>query len=230
MKKTLSLTLFIFLSAGIIFSCAQSENNQGTQNNEGAKVLLQTDYGDILIKLYDETPKHRDNFIDLAEDGFYDGILFHRVIEDFMIQAGDPESIDAEPGEPLGSGGPGYTIEAEIEPGLFHKKGALAAARQGDQVNPEKRSSGSQFYIVQGRVFSHQQLDELEESLDKSFTREQRKTYTSDGGVPHLDNDYTVFGEVVEGFEVIDKIAEIETNQQDRPVEDIRITSLEVVE
>ncbi len=226
--KTKNITLILLIMTSFIFSCAQSGNSSGDQEKSGTRVLLETDYGDMLVLLYDETPLHRDNFIELAEEGFYDGVLFHRVIEDFMIQTGDPESKDARPNEPLGRGGPGYTIEAEIIPGLMHKKGALAAARQGDQVNPEKRSSGSQFYIVQGRVFSHQELDAFEERLDKPFTTEQRKTYTTLGGVPHLDNEYTVFGEVIEGMEIIDKIAETETDQRDRPVEDIRLKNVKV--
>ena len=226
--KVKGMFLFGFLSLGLVLSCAQHSNNSDEQEETATKVLLETDFGNMLIKLYDETPLHRDNFVKLAKEGFYDGVLFHRVIEDFMIQTGDPESKDAGPNEPLGRGGPGYTIEAEIIPGLIHKKGALAAARQGDQVNPERRSSGSQFYIVQGRVFAHQELDVFEERLGKPFSSEQRKTYTTIGGVPHLDNEYTVFGEVIEGMEVIDKIAAVEKNRQDRPVEDVRIKKVVV--
>lgn len=226
--KTKTITMLLFLMTGIILSCAPSGENNNNDEVSGIKALIETDYGDITIILYDETPLHRDNFIKLANDGFYDGVLFHRVIEDFMIQTGDPESKDAKPGEPLGRGGPGYTIEAEIVEGIFHKKGALAAARQGDQVNPERRSSGSQFYIVQGRVFAQQELDMFEERLGKPFTTEQRKVYTTTGGVPHLDNQYTVFGEVIEGMEIIDKIAAVETNAQDRPVEDVRIKKITI--
>ncbi len=229
MIKLKGIALFLFLIPGIVVSSANSEKDTNNQNKTGTKILFETDYGDMLIKLYDKTPLHRDNFIELAEEGFYDGLLFHRVIEEFMIQTGDPESKDAEPGEPLGRGGPDYTIEAEFREGLFHKKGALAAARQGDQVNPEKRSSGSQFYIIQGRVFSNQELDQFEQRMGEKFTEEQREAYTTIGGVPHLDNEYTVFGEVLEGLDIIDKIAEVETNPQDRPVEDIRLKSVEVI-
>ena len=229
MIKLKGIALFLFLIPGIVVSSANSEKDTNNQNKTGTKILFETDYGDMLIKLYDKTPLHRDNFIELAEEGFYDGLLFHRVIEEFMIQTGDPESKDAEPGEPLGRGGPDYTIEAEFREGLFHKKGALAAARQGDQVNPEKRSSGSQFYIIQGRVFSNQELDQFEQRMGEKFTEEQREAYTTIGGVPHLDNEYTVFGEVLEGLDIIDKIAEVKTNPQDRPVEDIRLKSVEVI-
>jgi cyclophilin family peptidyl-prolyl cis-trans isomerase len=195
------------------------------------KVVLQTSAGDITIMLYDDTQKHKENFIKLVQQGYYDSILFHRVIADFMIQAGDPNSRNARPGQPLGDGGPGYTIPAEFFPHHFHKKGALAAARLGDQMNPLKESSGSQFYIVQGKVLTDQQLDMyLNAGKHPPFTPEQRLAYTTVGGVPHLDDAYTVFGEVVEGMQIIDQIATSATDQRNRPVSDIRIIKAYLVE
>lgn len=234
------------------------------------RVKIQTSLGDIVVRLYDETPVHRDNFVKLAKDGYYDGTLFHRVIKDFMIQGGDPNSKGAPAGKRLGTGGPDYTLEAEIKDGLFHKRGALAAARQGDEVNPERRSSGSQFYIVWGQVYKEGQLrqfskqmkmqrmqeifnglaaehrDEimqmrrernrvaLQELQDKlaaeaetraaeyaGLTDEQLKIYSTVGGTPHLDGQYTVFGEVEEGLEVVEMIQNSATAGDDRPVDDI---------
>lgn len=237
-----------------------------------AKVLIKTTLGDIIVRLYDETPLHRDNFLKLASEGYYNGTLFHRVIKNFMIQGGDPDSKGASASARLGAGGPNYTIPAEFNMSLIHKKGALAAARQGDEVNPEKRSSGSQFYIVTGEVYSAGKLTQMEkqmaqqqlqsifddllvknrsriidmrknrdkvglmhiqEELEKQtyeiakekgapkYTPEQREVYTSIGGTPFLDQNYTVFGEVEEGLEVVDKIQEVATRPGDRPVEDI---------
>lgn len=237
-----------------------------------AKVLIKTTLGDITVRLYDETPLHRDNFLKLAAEGYYNGTLFHRVIKNFMVQGGDPNSRGAAPGAHLGAGGPDYTIPAEFNVSLIHKKGALAAARQGDEVNPEKRSSGSQFYIVTGEVYSAGKLTQLEkqmaqqqlqsifdglliqnrsriiemrkkrdnaglmaiqEELQKltyakaeelgkpKYSAEQREIYTSLGGTPFLDQNYTVFGEVVEGLDVVDKIQLVATQPGDRPVEDI---------
>jgi len=206
----------------------QGKDHHGDRG-EQTHVLLRTDKGDMTIKLYDDTPEHRDNFIKLVEDGFYEGLLFHRVIEGFMIQTGDPMSKDAVPGEPLGSGGPGYTIPAEFIPGHFHQKGALAAARQGDQVNPERRSSGSQFYIVQGRTWSDAELDQMDANREKALTEEQREVYKTTGGVPHLDEAYTVFGQVVDGMEVIDRIAAVDTDDRDRPREDVRIIEVKIL-
>lgn len=234
------------------------------------KVKIQTSLGDIVVRLYDETPVHRDNFVKLAKDGYYDGTLFHRVIKDFMIQGGDPNSKGAPAGKRLGTGGPDYTLEAEIKDGLFHKRGALAAARQGDEVNPERRSSGSQFYIVWGQVYKEGQLrqfskqlkmqrmqeifnglaaehrDEimqmrrernrvaLQELQDKlaaeaetraaeyaGLTDEQLKIYSTMGGTPHLDGQYTVFGEVEEGLDVVEMIQNSATAGDDRPMDDI---------
>lgn len=185
-------------------------------------VLIETNYGNIKIRLYNSTPKHRDNFIKLAEEGFYDGTLFHRVINGFMIQGGDPDSRNAAPGQMLGNGGPGYEIDAEI--GAIHTKGAVAAARTADNVNPEKKSSGSQFYIVQGIQMTDPQLDAIERQKGIKYSPEQRELYKTIGGSPNLDMDYTVFGEVVEGLEVIDKIAMIPSGRMNRPSEDVKMT------
>lgn len=179
------------------------------------KFIIHTDYGDIKGYLYNDTPQHRDNFIKLVEEGWYDGSIFHRVIKDFMIQGGQNAS---------GKMDPGYRIPAEILPNHFHKKGALAAARQGDQVNPEKKSSGSQFYIVQGQVLNEPTLKMMEQQKGVSFTEEQIKAYTTVGGTPHLDGAYTVFGQVADGYDVIDKIADVKTRPGDRPVEDVKMT------
>lgn len=238
------------------------------------KVKIQTTLGDIIVRLYDETPSHRDNFIKLVKEGYYNGTLFHRVIKDFMIQGGDPDSKGAPAGKHLGVGGPSYTLDAEIKPGLFHKRGALAAARQGDEVNPERKSSGSQFYIVWGKVYNQSQLGQLAKQLEiqeaqKIFdnlafqqraaimqlrrernqaglqelqekmaaeamtqakangpvlTDEQKKVYSTIGGTPHLDNQYTVFGEVEEGLDVVEQIQQTATGRNDRPQEDVIMT------
>lgn len=238
------------------------------------KVKIQTTLGDIIVRLYDETPLHRDNFIKLVKEGYYNGTLFHRVIKDFMIQGGDPDSKGAPAGKHLGVGGPSYTLDAEIKPGLFHKRGALAAARQGDEVNPERKSSGSQFYIVWGKVYNQSQLGQLAKQLEiqeaqKIFdnlafqqraaimqlrrernqaglqelqekmaaeamtqakangpvlTDEQKKVYSTIGGTPHLDNQYTVFGEVEEGLDVVEQIQQTATVRNDRPQEDVIMT------
>lgn len=239
------------------------------------KVKISTSLGDITVRLYDETPLHRDNFLKLANEGFYNGLLFHRVIKNFMVQGGDPNSKGAAPGVQLGTGGPDYTIPAEFNRALIHKKGALAAARQGDEVNPERRSSGSQFYIVTGEVYSAGKITQLEKQLqmqqlqgifndlvvknrskilelrknrdnagimklqeelekeartkDKEmgapkYTDEQREIYTTIGGTPFLDQNYTVFGEVIEGLDVVDKIQLVATLPGDRPKEDVSMT------
>ncbi|MEM7103052.1 MAG: peptidylprolyl isomerase [Bacteroidota bacterium] len=186
-------------------------------------VQMITDYGTMTILLYDETPLHRDNFIKLAEDGFFDDLLFHRVINGFMVQGGDPGSRNATPGARLGTGGPGYTVPAEFVDSLVHIKGALAAARQADQINPERRSSGSQFYIVQGRTWTDEQLDGFERNQGFKYNAEDRETYKTVGGTAQLDMQYTVFGKVVEGLDVIDKIAAVRTAPGDRPVEDVKM-------
>jgi peptidyl-prolyl cis-trans isomerase B (cyclophilin B) len=187
-------------------------------------VIISTEFGDMKVKLYDETPLHQENFIKLAKDGFYNGTIFHRVIREFMVQGGDPESKNAQAGAPLGSGGPGYTIPAELKAEFFHKKGALAAARLGDQMNPGKASSGSQFYIVQGKTYTNEQLTMFEGRLGFKFSAEQRTAYTTVGGTPFLDRQYTVFGEIVEGLDVIDKIAGVPCDGRDRPNKDIKMT------
>ncbi|MFT4661347.1 MAG: cyclophilin family peptidyl-prolyl cis-trans isomerase [Patiriisocius sp.] len=189
-------------------------------------VLITTSFGDMKVKLYDDTPIHRDNFLKLVEESYYDSTLFHRVIKGFMIQGGDPNSKGAESLQRLGAGGPGYTLEAEILPQYIHKKGALSAARQGDRVNPEKRSSGSQFYVVQGKTYTEAgieslQLKKAQGNSNSTYTDEQKKLYESIGGTPHLDGDYTVFGEVIEGLNIIDSIANVSTAKGDRPLEDV---------
>ena len=190
---------------------------------EQCLVELETDYGTMLIELSDATPRHRDNFTELVEAGYYDSLVFHRVIDGFMIQGGDPESKAAAPDQALGMGGPGYTIPAEFVDSLVHIKGALAAARKGDQVNPQKASSGSQFYIVQGREVTEAMLDQLEARNGIRYGKAQRDAYLRHGGTPFLDNSYTVYGRVIEGLEVIDKIAAAATDARNRPREDIRM-------
>lgn len=237
--------LIILLSALLMLACSQASKadtaTTGSDNQEQknptkkkkpaqmTKVLLKTSMGDIVIALYDETPLHKENFIKLVNDKYYDGVLFHRIIQNFMIQTGDPESKTAKPGQMLGNGGPGYTIPAEFVPGLYHKRGAVAAARMGDNVNPKKESSGSQFYIVDGRVFSTNDLNRVIQMTGKTYSMDQIKDYTSIGGAPHLDGDYTVFGEVVSGMEIVDKIAAQQKDGRDRPLEDIKIISAEIM-
>lgn len=185
-------------------------------------VKITTDKGICIVMLYNETPLHRDNFIKLVKEGYYNGTLFYRVIKNFMIQGGDPDSKQARPEQELGNGGPSYTVPAEFRDSLFHKKGVLAAAREGDDVNPEKASAGSQFYLVQGRVFTDEQLDLLEQRrLKHKIPDYQRAVYKSIGGTPHLDRNYTVFGEVVKGIDMIDRIAAVETGKADRPKQDV---------
>lgn len=269
MKKFLILLLIVFAGTGI--SCSRAE-----KSGNDKLVLLKTEYGNITLKLYNDTPEHQKNFLKLVDEGFYNGLLFHRVIQNFMIQGGDPESKNAEAGKRLGSGNLGYTVPAEFVQSHFHKKGALAAARNN---NPEKRSSASQFYLVQGEVFSPGALDTMEMALNSrahnafiqskfeassaelnefrknndesgfniriseiraqadslwadqpkiSFTPGQRQAYTTIGGYPSLDGEYTVFGEVVDGMEVLDKIAAVEVDQYNRPVKDIKM-EMEVI-
>lgn len=266
------LILLFVVSTALSFSSCKAQNKE-------TMVLIKTEFGDMKLKLYDDTPEHKKNFLKLVKDGYYDDLLFHRVIKNFMVQGGDPDSKNAEPGARLGGGSPGYKIPAEIIPNHIHKKGALAAARQGGPSNPEKRSSGSQFYIVEGDVVTNGLLDTLEmmvnnreknecykkcfqdaneelnafrknndkegfdvrvaeirEEADSiwaqhepfAYTPEQREIYTSVGGYPSLDREYTVFGELVEGFDVLDKIAAVETDRYDRPVKDIKMT-MEVI-
>ncbi|MBL7724336.1 MAG: peptidylprolyl isomerase [Chitinophagaceae bacterium] len=201
-----------------------------TRKDRKKDVLLQTSYGDIIVRLSDSTPLHRDNFIKLTKVGFYDSVLFHRVIKSFMIQAGDPDSKTAPAGKLLGSGGPGYRIPAEFRQSLFHKKGVIAAARDN---NPEKASSASQFYITQGKVHTDGSLDTIEtDRLKRKIPASQREVYKTIGGVPHLDQNYTVFGEVVKGIEVVDKIASVQTSKgpdRDRPVENVVIIKAKLI-
>ena len=208
MRFLLSVFLGFFLSLSVF-------------SQERTTVLISTSFGDMMVELYNETPQHRDNFIKLVEERFYDRTLFHRVIPNFMIQGGDPDSKGAAPNVQLGNGGPGYTIPAEFVDGLFHKKGVLAAARLGDAVNPKKESSGSQFYIVQGQVFTEEKLRSFGLRSGKKYTEEQTKTYKTIGGTPHLDGAYTVFGEVVKGLDVIELIANQKRDKNNRPIKDV---------
>lgn len=221
--KTKKIYFLLFFVSIFMCGFAQKADKQKKDTDRVYYVKIETSYGDMVVKLYNETPLHRDNFIKLVQDGTYDELIFHRVINKFMIQGGDPNSRNAKPGQMLGDGGLGYTIPAEFVPGLYHKKGALAAARQGDDVNPRKESSACQFYIVQGETWNAERLKMVEQRMGKSFTSEQAETYSTLGGTPFLDGDYTVFGEVVEGLEVIDKIAAVQCGSMDRPVEDVKM-------
>lgn len=187
-------------------------------------IEITTEYGVMLAELYDATPKHRDNFTKLAEEGYYNNLLFHRVIDGFMIQGGDPNSKNAAAGIPLGSGGPGHQVPAEFVDSLVHIKGAIAAARTGDNMNPEKKSSGSQFYIVDGSPVDDHMLDSNEKRKGFTYSQEQRAAYRELGGTPFLDRDYTVFGRVISGLEVIDAIAKVQKDARDRPVKDVKMT------
>lgn len=194
------------------------------QKNKIEIVELHTSMGNMYLWLYDKTPQHKANFLKLAKEGFYDSLLFHRVIRDFMVQGGDPNSKDSTQKQMFGQGGPGYTLPAEFDTTLIHKKGALAAARMPDKMNPEKASSGSQFYIVQGKIQSDEQLSQLQNYIRNStpyknftYTQEMRNAYTSVGGTPHLDMQYTIFGEVIAGLDVVDKIAATPTGKNDIP-------------
>lgn len=189
--------------------------------NETGTVTIETDYGKMKVRLLDSTPKHKENFTKLVNEGFYNDLLFHRIINGFMIQGGDPESKGADVSAPLGSGGPGYTIAAEI--GTPHFKGMLSAARQGDEVNPKKESSGSQFFIVQGQPVTDDDLNSLEKAKGFKYSPAQREKYKKLGGTPMLDGDYTVFGEVISGQDVIDKIANVETDSRERPLKDVKM-------
>jgi len=227
--------IFVFLISILLVQIGVAQKEVVVKKKDRKKdVLLQTSMGDILIRLSDSTPLHRDNFLKLVKQGYYDSVLFHRVINNFMIQAGDPNSKNAAAGQPLGNGGPGYTVPAEIRATLFHKKGVIAAARQGDDVNPMKESSGSQFYITQGKIFSDAGLDSLEtyRMKGRKIPADQREIYKTIGGTPHLDQNYTVFGEVIKGFDVIDKIASVATSNaqdRDRPLENVMILKTKLV-
>ncbi len=206
-----------FLAALIIFavsvSYAQAPKAK-TNVQKQTKILIETEFGNMTAVLYNETPQHRDNFLKLVKQGWYNGSIFHRVIKNFMIQGGGQESKMNDPG---------YKVPAEFVTKYFHKKGALAAARQADQVNPKKASSGSQFYIVQGQVLNDQQLDMFQKQTNKAISTERRATYKTIGGTPHLDDQYTVFGEVISGLDVIDRIAAVQTAAGDKPVKDVKM-------
>jgi cyclophilin family peptidyl-prolyl cis-trans isomerase len=228
--------LMTFVVLALIVSCNPRLASGLRQKDRQKDVEMTTTMGTLVLRLSDSTPLHRDNFLLLVKKGYYDSLLFHRVIQYFMIQSGDPDSKDGHPGKPLsqgGRGGPGYTIPAEFRASLFHKKGALAAARIGDDSNPTRASSGSQFYIVQGKPFTEKGLDSVEVSRLKSrkIPREQRAIYESVGGAPHLDQNYTVFGEVIRGMEVVDSIAAVPTSGRplDRPMKDVRILKMKLV-
>ncbi|MBR1766290.1 MAG: peptidylprolyl isomerase [Bacteroidales bacterium] len=227
MKKIYFLTFFLIAT---LMGCTQKPVNQVENTEKDAYVSMQTNKGTIVLRLYGDTPLHRNNFLKLVGDGTLDSLLFHRVIAQFMIQGGDPNSKGAPKGKMLGDGSLGYHVTAEFRNHLFHKRGALCAAREGDMVNPLKESSSSQFYIVQGRVWSEAELTMMEQRYGKHFSSEQRQAYTTVGGTPHLDGDYTVFGEVVEGMEVVDSIAAVKCDRFDRPLEDVVIEKVTVVD
>ncbi|MBK6545266.1 MAG: peptidylprolyl isomerase [Saprospiraceae bacterium] len=209
-----NLILLLILSLSFLTSCSKMSSKETI-------VLIETPLGNMKAKLYNSTPKHKENFIKLIKEGYYDGLLFHRVIKNFMAQGGDPFSKDAPPGIMLGSGGPTTKIPAEI--GKFHFKGALAAARLGNQSNPNKESSGSQFYIVQGQKVNASQLNMMTNGKQIKYTNEEIKKYETLGGAPFLDGDYTVFGELIEGLQIIDIICNAECDQYNRPVKDIKM-------
>lgn len=190
-------------------------------SQDRVKVKISTKYGDMVAELYDETPIHRDNFIKLVKEGFYDGTLFHRVIPGFMIQGGDPFSKDDTTNTRIGNGGPGYTLPAEFKSQFFHKKGALAAARMSDAVNPKKESSGSQFYIVEGQVYDNASINLMAQRMGAEFSSAQKIAYTTIGGTPQLDANYTVFGELVEGLDVISKISNVSRDKNNLPKEKV---------
>lgn len=216
--------IFTFFFLVFLMACSATRNNT-TSKLPGTKIKLTTDSGVIVLRLYNQTPLHRDNFIKLVKQHYFDSLLFHRVIKNFMIQGGDPNSKNALPRIQLGNGGPGYTIPAEFDTSLFHKKGALAAAREGDNVNPKKASSGSQFYIVQGKKFTDAGLDSVEtfRLKGRKLPLSHREVYKTMGGTPHLDMNYTVFGDVESGLEVVDKIAGTVRDSSNRPLTDIRM-------
>jgi len=215
----------------LLFFLIASALGLTSNKKKGVRVMLETTKGNIELKLYNETPLHRDNFKKLVKEGAYDSLLFHRVIRNFMIQGGDPDSKRAQSGAELGEGDKPYTLPAEfrLEEGIYHRRGVLAAAREGDDVNPEQRSSAMQFYIVWGKIYDDEGLDKIQERLDArtggrvKMTPEMRETYKTVGGTPHLDGQYTVFGEVVSGLDVVDAIQQVPTDENDRPLEDVRI-------
>lgn len=226
MKRIIIYSICTLLSLAVI----GQKDSTVKKKDRKRDVLIETNYGNIVVRLSDSTPLHRDNFLKLVKVGFYDSVLFHRVIQNFMIQGGDPDSKRAKAGVPLGNGGPSYRIPAEFRTSLFHQKGVIAAARDN---NPEKSSSGSQFYIVQGKKFTDAGLDSTETyRLKRKLPAEHREVYKSIGGTPHLDQNYTVFGIVVKGLDVVDTIAAVPTSKgvdKDRPLEDARIIKAKLV-
>lgn len=229
MNRLLVLAALLLLIA----ACNPRLSNGLRINDLKKDVELVTSKGTIVIRLSDSTPLHRDNFLRLVQQHYYDSILFHRVINQFMVQAGDPESKRAKAGQQLGEGGPGFTVPAEFRASLFHKKGVIAAARTSDDINPMKASSGSQFYLVQGKVFTEAGLDSVENfRLRRKLPPAHREVYKTTGGTPHLDQNYTVFGEVISGLSVIDSIAAVPTSGRmggDRPLQDIRILKARLI-
>jgi peptidyl-prolyl cis-trans isomerase B (cyclophilin B) len=226
--------LFLLVFWALTLPAFSQENIRLRKKDRKRDVEMVTTEGIIRLRLSDSTPLHRDNFLRLVRSGYYDSVLFHRVIRNFMIQAGDPNSKRAAAGIPLGNGGPGYTVPAEFRPTIFHRKGVLAAARMGDDVNPEKKSSGSQFYIVQGRTFTDAEMDSVERVRLKGYKLPEahRQVYRTIGGTPQLDQNYTVFGEVVSGIEILDRIASLPTSKaqdRDRPLQDVRIVKAKLV-
>lgn len=215
-----SIIYLLLLATLCLTACSKSIYNPKSADYSPI-VEIQTEYGNMEVQLYASTPQHRDNFVKLVKKGFYDSLLFHRVINNFMIQGGDPASKNAAPTTMLGNGGPGYTVPAEFVDSNVHIKGSLAAARLGDGANPEKASSGSQFYLVQGQKVSNPMLNQVSQRNGIAYTEAQKKAYAEQGGTPHLDGGYTVFGRVISGLEVIDKIAAVATGGGNRPVKDV---------
>lgn len=212
----------LILSLLFSFSLAFSAQSQSL-------VSIETSAGEIIVKLYDDTPIHKANFLKLVEQNFYDSLLFHRVIKDFMMQGGDPNSKNASRYKKLGSGGPGYSLEAEVEPQHIHKRGALAAARNPDNINPKRKSNGSQFYIVTGRKYPRRYMPRFEETRGKKYSEEELIAYETLGGAPHLDGLYTVFGEVMRGLDVVASVCNAPVNGADRPLKDVYILKIKVI-
>ena len=219
--------LFYLAIMACMVSCSATKKTSGHETRQ-ERVMVTTAYGSMVLTLYNKTPLHRDNFVSLVKKHFFDSLLFHRVIKDFMIQGGDPESRHAKQGQQLGEGSLKYTIPAEFDTALFHKKGAVAAAREVDADNPQKRSSSTQFYIVEGKTFTDAEMDNMEDKLKTKIPENHRRVYRTIGGSPFLDMNYTVFGEVTSGLDVIDKIASVPKDDNDRPLQNIpmKITML----
>ena len=219
--------LFYLAILACMVSCSATKKASVHETRQ-VRVMITTSYGSMVLTLYNKTPLHRDNFVSLVKKHFFDSLLFHRVIKDFMIQGGDPESRHAKQGQQLGEGSLKYTIPAEFDTALFHKKGAVAAAREADADNPQKRSSSTQFYIVEGKTFTDGEMDNMEDKLKTKIPENHRRVYRTIGGTPFLDMNYTVFGEVTSGLDVIDKIASVPKDDNDRPLQNIpmKITML----